>query len=86
MKVPPIGHFAQMEQVMTREKRAAIQSVRAKARKGVAVEGITLPKAVLSHFNAVITWADGKLAVTSKKAAAETEEATEEASGELVTA
>ncbi len=57
---------------MNREKRAAIQSVRAKARKGLAVGNVKLPTSITKHFDAVIAWADKALA-TSKKAKDETD-------------
>lgn len=56
---------------MTKEKRSALQSVRAKARKALAVENADLPKTVTKHLDAVIAYVDKQLApkAVTKKAA-----------------
>ena len=53
---------------MNKDKRAAIQSVRAKARKGLAVANVKLPKNVTAHLDAVIAWADKAIAPAKKAA------------------
>lgn len=52
---------------MTKEQRAATQSVRAKARKALAVADADLPKDIQKHLKDVIAWAD-KLLAPAKKA------------------
>lgn len=52
---------------MTKANRAATQSVRAKARKALAVEGVKLPKAVVKSLESVITWANKQLAAKVTK-------------------
>ena len=53
-----------------KENKGNLQSVRAKARKALAVD-VTLPKAITGHLNAVIAYVDKQLAAkTPAKAAA----------------
>ena len=59
-----------MSKKLTKENRAALQSVRAKARKALAVNHAPLPKAIIAHFEAVITFVDSKLASKASKAEA----------------
>lgn len=56
---------------LTKENRAALQSVRAKARKALAVNHAPLPKTIIGHFEAVIAFVDGKLAAKAKPAVTE---------------
>lgn len=63
---------------ITREDRAALQSVRAKARKALAVNA-PITKTVQNHLQAVIDFVDGKLAAKAKPEAETTEETTPEA-------
>lgn len=52
---------------ITKENRAAIQSVRAKARKAANVTGAEIPASVSKHLDAVIAWADSALKVSPIK-------------------
>ena len=54
-----------MSKKLTRENRAALQSVRAKARKALAVVDAPLTKTIIGHLEAVIAFVDGKLKVTA---------------------
>lgn len=53
---------------LTRENRAALQSVRAKARKALAVTDAPLTKPIIAHLDAVIAFVDGRLAAKKAKA------------------
>jgi len=46
-----------------------LQSVRAKARKALAVD-VTLPKAIVAHLEAVVAYVDKQLAAKAPKAEA----------------
>lgn len=51
---------------LNKTDRAKLQSVRAKARKGLNVE-IDLPKTVTKHFEAIIAYCDKRLGVPAEK-------------------
>lgn len=70
----------------TRANRAAIQSVRAKARKALNVTGVKLPKAVTKSLDSVISWADGKLAAKTPKATGPVQDQESAVAAELIAA
>ena len=61
-----------MSKKLTSEDRAALQSVRAKARKALAVTA-PVTKTIQNHLQAVIDFVDGKLAAKAKPEADTTE-------------
>lgn len=52
---------------LTTENRAAILSVRAKARKALAVQNADLPASVQKNLQSVVEWADSQLKVAPVK-------------------
>lgn len=60
---------------LTKENRAAVLSIRAKARKAGNVTGVEIPASVRKHLDAVTAWADGALKVTAIKPKAKAEAA-----------
>lgn len=52
-----------MSKKLTRESRAALQSVRAKCRKALAVNDAPLTKPIIAHLQAVVSYVDTKLGV-----------------------
>ncbi|MCH7502576.1 MAG: hypothetical protein IIA10_04400 [Proteobacteria bacterium] len=51
---------------LTKENRAALQSVRAKARKALAVTDADLPKAIIKNLEAVVAYVDKAIAPAKK--------------------
>ncbi len=61
---------------LTRENRAALQSVRAKARKALAVTDAPLTKPIIAHLEAVVAFVDGRLASKVTKLSTQPDDAT----------